>query len=39
MRTMFFALLVLSMTLEAPGPTWAQLGEIRIGVDGMTCVT
>lgn len=39
MRKTLFALLVLSTTLWTPGATWAQVGEIRVGVDGMTCVT
>lgn len=34
-----FALLTLLALLWIPGVPWAGISEVRVGVDGMTCVT
>lgn len=39
MRKRVFALLTLLTILWIPAVTWAELSEVRVGVDGMTCVT
>lgn len=38
-RKSTFLGLGLLATLWLPAGAWAELGEIRVGVDGMTCVT
>ncbi len=39
MRNIVFVLLSLLTILSTPAAPSAQLSEVRVGVDGMTCVT
>ena len=39
MRKIAFALVTLLTIFWIAAATWADLGEVRVGVDGMTCVT
>lgn len=34
-----FLVFAVSAMLWLPVLAWAQIGEVRVGVDGMTCVT
>lgn len=39
MRKVGFGLLFVLMALWMPALAGAELGEVRVGVDGMTCAT
>ena len=39
MQKTVFTLLTLLTILWIPAVTWAEVGEVKVGVDGMTCVT
>lgn len=38
LKSAFLGLALLA-ALWLPAAAWAELGEVRVGVDGMTCVT